>query len=174
VLEVIYFIACEGFVKIGVTTRESAASRMEALQTGNPFALSIIHTEKGGHEKEKRLHERFASLRVRGEWFKYDGQLVEYVSNGLAITWRVAWCDFWRSLAKEIISAQVKANPILMRERLRCPAVTASSPYRVGQPCSALCLPGQKTCGWHSPDTKRKPSEAGKKAWSLVKGKMVA
>jgi hypothetical protein len=52
-------------VKIGIAKDPKA--RMATLQTGHPMKLSLLWTFDGDYERE--LHEAFARLRVRGEWF---------------------------------------------------------------------------------------------------------
>jgi hypothetical protein len=38
-------------------------------------------TIPGDAATEGTLHQRFAKLRVRGEWFRYEGALKEYVER---------------------------------------------------------------------------------------------
>lgn len=56
-----------GHLKIGVSSDPDA--RLAALQTANPYQLTIVGTIHGGYETESALHERYASLRCHGEWF---------------------------------------------------------------------------------------------------------
>jgi len=69
---VIYFIQDEGLnlVKIGYTGDTDASERLRALQTGSPAGLVLLTTIPGDRAREASLHERFAPLRVNGEWFK--------------------------------------------------------------------------------------------------------
>lgn len=64
----VYFIqAGTGAVKIGVAA--DPFKRLSELQTGNHEPLRIIATVEGDVEHESSFHARFASHRLRGEWF---------------------------------------------------------------------------------------------------------
>jgi hypothetical protein len=77
---VVYFIADEdGYVKIG--TAWSAASRLRDLQTASRQQLRILATMQGGHAEEAALHRRFASARLRGEWFQPVGELLQFIED---------------------------------------------------------------------------------------------
>jgi hypothetical protein len=70
-LPVVYVLMAYGsnYIKIGRTT--GLKQRINNLQSGCPFNLSLwltIKTPKS-REVEKFLHARFAEIRVRGEWF---------------------------------------------------------------------------------------------------------
>lgn len=67
----------DGMIKIGWS--KNPAKRMKDLQTG-AGALEIIHTEPGGRIRERRLHDRFASDRVAGEWFTESDAIREYLA----------------------------------------------------------------------------------------------
>ncbi|KPC89558.1 hypothetical protein ADL27_40450, partial [Streptomyces sp. NRRL F-6602] len=58
-------------VKIGRT--RSVETRLQSLQTSHPEALQVLWRERGGAELEAHLHTRFASRRIRGEWFDFAG-----------------------------------------------------------------------------------------------------
>ncbi len=83
--ESVYFIldAKSNAVKIG--TSHSVEERMIDIQVGNPNKLRVIavipqgDSEQGNIEKE--LHGKFKHLRMRGEWFKYDGELKSFIKN---------------------------------------------------------------------------------------------
>lgn len=63
-------------VKIGFTTNPKA--RLEALQTGNPNALSYLGVVKGTLSDERRLHRILERYRTRLEWFE-PSEAVMYV-----------------------------------------------------------------------------------------------
>lgn len=79
----IYFIqqGPHGPIKIGHTT--NAIRRLRNLQIGNPDPLHIVATTHGDPSLESKLHIRFQSLRIMGEWFKPGTELLEYI-KGLA------------------------------------------------------------------------------------------
>jgi hypothetical protein len=75
----VYFLREEedGPIKIGYA--DNVIRRMYRLQQGNPSVLRVIATMPGANEQEKVLHRRFRHLRVRGEWFRADEGLLEYI-----------------------------------------------------------------------------------------------
>ncbi len=75
----VYFALCGGRLKIGVAT--TVSGRIGALQNGNPEEVKLLTCVPGDEELEARLHKRFAKLHVRGEWFRYEGALLEYVQS---------------------------------------------------------------------------------------------
>jgi hypothetical protein len=79
----IYFIQCEGFVKIG-QTRKMVKSRIIELQTGNPFPLKLVGILKTDNmdRDEKKIHSMFRRYRVRrrGEWFAFVQEIKDFVS----------------------------------------------------------------------------------------------
>lgn len=78
----IYFMRSgeNGPIKIGFTGNTPMA-RLSALQTGNPEPLNLIAAIPGVREDETRLHERFAALRIKGEWFRADPELIGFVDG---------------------------------------------------------------------------------------------
>lgn len=43
--------------------------------------LKVLITVAGGHRLERSLHARFARYRVKGEWFRHEGELAEYIQS---------------------------------------------------------------------------------------------
>lgn len=77
----VYFIQAQdgGPIKIGAADRPE--ERMRDMQCGNPAPLVLLATMPG-RGNEKRLHERFARGRVRGEWFRADTPgLQEFIAS---------------------------------------------------------------------------------------------
>jgi hypothetical protein len=72
----IYFIQSgrSRFVKIGYCAGEPRV-RLAQLQVGNPDPLKLIAVKEGDKDAEKRWHQMFDYLRVRGEWFRWDDEL---------------------------------------------------------------------------------------------------
>ena len=79
----IYFIqaAIVGRIKIGFTSRNKLANRVSQIQTGCPVPIDLLATKHGNRATEARLHERFASCRICGEWFHPSPELVRFVSR---------------------------------------------------------------------------------------------
>lgn len=75
--DTIYFIGNleYNFVKIGYS--KNPKKRIQSIQTGCPFPLTILRTEKGNVDHEKRYHDKFKKFNTYGEWFKIEGELSE-------------------------------------------------------------------------------------------------
>lgn len=79
----VYFIQCGGAwgpIKIG-TTEGNPRARLAAMQTGNPQDLRLLHAIPGGQDTESGLHNMFAHLRIRGEWFRGDDELRGFIAG---------------------------------------------------------------------------------------------
>lgn len=75
----VYFADAGGQIKIGWSKRVSA--RLAQLQTGSAIPIKLIGTMPGGLTVERRVHERFAHLRLSGEWFTAAPELLAYVAE---------------------------------------------------------------------------------------------
>ncbi len=73
----VYFLEAMEFIKIGTTT--SIAQRIEDIQSGLPCAAMLLHDEPGHYDLETDLHRRFAHLRVKGEWFRKEPELLDFI-----------------------------------------------------------------------------------------------
>lgn len=75
----VYFLRAgeSGAVKIGFAT--DLRSRIRGIETGNHEELHIIAAMNGTAADEKALHKKFAAYRIRGEWFKYAGDLKRFI-----------------------------------------------------------------------------------------------
>jgi hypothetical protein len=113
---VIYYIACTATerMKIGYTRGEPEV-RLKQLQTGSASTLRLIACHQGSPESERRLHEQFASDRIRGEWFNTSDALREHIS--LVI---------WFSAAEFAVSGE--APPLWIKAGLRAMADGALMP----------------------------------------------
>ena len=71
--------AGSGAIKIGHA--EDVESRLRNLRTARPDGLELLGKWPGTTGDEKALLERFAHLRVSGEWFSDDGSIAKMVSS---------------------------------------------------------------------------------------------
>jgi hypothetical protein len=75
----IYFVEdpASGHIKIGVT--KDLKTRLSRLHTGTSRNFRLLGSITGPRSLEKELHEKFASARVRREWFHPTPALLEYI-----------------------------------------------------------------------------------------------
>jgi len=83
----IYFIQAgkNGPIKIGQTEND-VENRIKQLQTGCPYKLKVVWLYYGDRWTEAALHERFASDRIRGEWFNSTEKLFTFIDEELTNT----------------------------------------------------------------------------------------
>lgn len=81
----IYFIRCSvgGAIKIGIT--DCIDQRISILQTGCPFKLDLMgcfyESIEASAKTEKELHRRLRRYRIRGEWFRPAGEVIDAVRS---------------------------------------------------------------------------------------------
>jgi hypothetical protein len=75
----VYFIGNSLFVKIGYTTNVS--QRLGDLHAMSPFPLYVLLLARGGFDQESEFHDRFARQWIKGEWFRHDGKLAEFIAT---------------------------------------------------------------------------------------------
>lgn len=79
-MSVYYIRAPEvGLVKIGHAV--DVPNRFSTIQCHSPVSLAILATEDGCAEVEAERHSQFEPLWVRGEWFRYEGELVDFIAT---------------------------------------------------------------------------------------------
>lgn len=72
----VYFVQNirSGAVKIGYST--DVSKRISSLQTSSDDRLVLIRLIDGGPRTEAWLHKRFATRRIRGEWFDFNDDML--------------------------------------------------------------------------------------------------
>lgn len=77
----LYFVqrGAGGPVKIGVST--DVASRVRTLQCASEDELRLLVTVPTSELAEREAHRRFAPYRIRGEWFRAEGELLAFIEN---------------------------------------------------------------------------------------------
>jgi len=68
-------------IKIGRTTASRKGKRKKELQIGNPQKLYVIAKLRGKRKREAELHERFASSKIHGEWFRRTPQVEAWLEE---------------------------------------------------------------------------------------------
>lgn len=71
------------FVKIGTSWGgyAGAGGRLDALQAGCPIELRLLGIIDGDRRAEYELHQRFAAQRERGEWFRIEGPVAQWLAD---------------------------------------------------------------------------------------------
>lgn len=89
----IYFIHCEGYLKIGMSTLHPR-ERLQTMQTGCPFPLELVAVWTMDiafvRIAERFLHERFGDRRHTREWFAIDADRLEGAKEALSLHLREA------------------------------------------------------------------------------------
>lgn len=75
----VYFIQGDsgGPIKIGYT--EDVCKRLKVLQTGHFDTLIVLASFPASMKEEKNLHKKFSELQLKGEWFKPDRYLMDFI-----------------------------------------------------------------------------------------------
>lgn len=82
----VYFILNKDSNAIKIGRAKDVVKRMKSLQTSSPGELQLIKTVQveGGEEAkdlEQLLHKHFSEIRLAGEWFKAEANLLEYINQ---------------------------------------------------------------------------------------------
>lgn len=82
----IYFILNEDSHAIKIGRAKDLAKRLNTLQTSSPAKLRLIKSvqvegSKAAHELEQSLHKQFSEIRLAGEWFKAEANLLKYINQ---------------------------------------------------------------------------------------------
>jgi hypothetical protein len=77
----VYFIqqGDTGPIKIG--TSRDVKKRLSALQASSPVPLRLLRTIHGERSREQNLHGQFKHLRMTGEWFRPEPDLLDYIAT---------------------------------------------------------------------------------------------
>lgn len=75
----IYFVQNGDAVKIGVS--KNPEQRMSELSVSSNGAIQLLAVLDGGHGDEKEFHRKFSRYLIRGEWFKYQGELAKFIAT---------------------------------------------------------------------------------------------
>jgi DNA-binding XRE family transcriptional regulator len=75
----IYLIRSGDFVKIGKA--DDPIARWQNIQTGCPTTVELLGWIEADASEERRLHERFAAHRQRGEWFRWCKEIADFAAT---------------------------------------------------------------------------------------------
>ena len=76
---VVYFIATEDDERIKIGYTKHLSQRFSVLQSSSVEPLKLVGFIAGDRQTERRLHLRFASERLHGEWFRRSPELVALI-----------------------------------------------------------------------------------------------
>ncbi len=74
---VTYFVRAGDAIKIGFAT--NLKDRLVGLQTSHPDELEVLAAISANDVDEYATHQKFAHLRLRGEWFQADKELLDFI-----------------------------------------------------------------------------------------------
>ena len=78
--KLVYFIACDGFVKIGLT--DSITKRVREFSCGHPTSTyEVLAVLPGDRAAESELHSLFKHAHHRGEWFHLTPDLQQFINE---------------------------------------------------------------------------------------------
>lgn len=70
---------CISYVKIGFA--KDLYQRFHSIKSSNPLDVELLAVFDGDLADERALHDVFASVRVRREWFRYGPELEDFVQT---------------------------------------------------------------------------------------------
>lgn len=73
----VYFIRVGDAIKIGFA--ENFKRRLGTLQTSHEIPLEVLAVISSASINEYETHQRFAHLRTRGEWFRAEQELIQFI-----------------------------------------------------------------------------------------------
>jgi len=85
----VYFIRTGDFIKIGKS--DAWRHRLSHIRTASPYVTAPVLVEVAHPTYEKKLHLKFKSLHHRGEWFKAEPLLLEYIERRKSENGCVMW-----------------------------------------------------------------------------------
>jgi hypothetical protein len=72
---------CGGFLDLSAIRNGNVSNRRAGIQTATTGELKILACTPGGKKREKEVHTAFEHLRIRGEWFRPDSELLNFVAG---------------------------------------------------------------------------------------------
>lgn len=132
----VYFITARDVDLVKIGYADNPLRRLRELRTSSPIPLALEGAIPGGREKERELHELYAKLRMRGEWFAITSALEEEIAEASLpskFTW--ACVRVWlRKLREADTAEQAMRHPVppevAAREETRFREALAASAHR--------------------------------------------
>lgn len=92
-------------IKIGSTS--GLAARLTKMSVDHYEEVSLLYLTRGGFREEHALHRKFASFRVRGEWYRPDPEVLEWCDSACErqlvadLTRSVSWVKLRKEAVRE-------------------------------------------------------------------------
>lgn len=85
----IYILKSDNYYKIGVAA--DVDRRVKGLQTGNPHTIECIFSRlvPEAYTVEKHIHKELEVYKVKGEWFKFDDRVLDYIKDMIIFNMRL-------------------------------------------------------------------------------------
>jgi hypothetical protein len=68
----VYVIHAVGTNRVKIGFSDNPHRRLNDLQTGSPFPLTLVGLREGTMKTERAIHEYFEDRRIQGEWFEVE------------------------------------------------------------------------------------------------------
>lgn len=117
----IYFIedVANGHVKIGYA--KNPWSRLATFRVSSASQLDLVAVAPGDRQEEVIMHTRFASYRIRGEWFRKSSPIEEMIAtlgpptnpHDIPVRQRLTGCRDMRVALAELGISQVELAALL-------------------------------------------------------------
>lgn len=78
----VFLVRAAGVIKVGYTA--SPQNRLGAIAGSCPLPIEVLLLEKGSFWAELALKHRWRESLSHGEWFRFDGVVLEDISSGAA------------------------------------------------------------------------------------------
>jgi len=84
-IEQVYFIKAEEVYPIRIKIGRSLdpESRFQDIANISPVLIKFLGSMVGGHEEERKVHDKFKENRLHGEWFLLTDDLEDFIENAI-------------------------------------------------------------------------------------------
>lgn len=77
----VYFIRDTNKPEVKIGYSHDPARRLRKLEKETRRTLQLLGTIYGGYAEEQALHRQFKDFNIRGEWFRLEGALVQFIGR---------------------------------------------------------------------------------------------
>ncbi|MFX1453815.1 MAG: GIY-YIG nuclease family protein [Promethearchaeota archaeon] len=82
---IIYFAEAKALNLIKIIYAENIKKKLETLNHKSPTEIILIKAIKGDQSKEREIQEKFRDIRVKGDWFQYNEDLIDFIEKSEGI-----------------------------------------------------------------------------------------